>query len=314
MRLVPKADSFIPFTKHGRVPNPPPHLTIFKFYLSFSHHGLTALATFASPSVRHIEIFQLIHQVDCSEVDSVFLSSMQGILSKLCPLKLVLHELGYRTTRFLLEALTLDQLNFMEIDSEGDAFMSPLGEHVDLKPDMPSIKLPNLTNLTIKNFCLPYCVHFLRHIRADKLEYLTIKIPPLPADEWYAEEILMVGPLPDDDEGGLPLEVCIRYFCESLGPNFWGSVSFPELASCEIELHTPHPANYEIQLIEQDILNMLKHRTEAGAVPMVPVSSPHLEMYEHKYKGTGLRCRFELVSSADLAFVSVHDEDGSQGN
>jgi hypothetical protein len=77
-------------------------------------------------------------------------------------------------------------------------------------------------------------------------------------------------------------------------------VIFPNLGSGEINIHTSHPANYETQLIERDILDMLKCRMECGAAPMRLKRSPRLKTYEGKGRelrvsGPVLWCQFELV-------------------
>jgi hypothetical protein len=276
---------------------------------------------FASPSLKILEILHGGHKD--TGVDSAFLSSVRTMLSKLRPVELELDALGYRTAQFLLEAIALDQLETFKLGTDvGFPFMSPFGGRITLKP----IHLPNLTNLYIGGLCLPHCVHFFGRVKADKLKYLVIKVPSYKGFWDFDEEPDIFGAEGGNNDNtilelGMPLEMCIRHLCKSLGPDAEGNVVFSGLAHCEIEINTAHPANYETELIIQDILDMLEDRSEAGAVPMVLVGFPKSKIREENHKNTNrpaLRCRFELEVDSERipgsASVSVDDElalDGS---
>jgi len=164
----------------------------------------------------------------------------------------------------------------------GVPYETPFGNYFGLKVDKKLIVIPKLTQLTMENSCLPHFLEFLTHIKATNLKHLKIKVPLQLRADWSEDKFSILGPNLNFNNNELKeevnnksmqndeilVEVCLRYLCRGLGTDAEGEVHFPNLYSCEVELLTLRPASYESEQVERILLDMLKLRSERGAVPM----------------------------------------------
>jgi len=283
--------------------NPIPSLVELDSYLPYSWSALTALEALIphSKQLRYIRFIDSLRSI--LRISSSFVKSLRKALSMLVPLELRLDLVDYHSIWFSLEALDLNLLQSLDIsDFAFDG--NPLQAHVDMKPVMPTIDLPNLTHLIVGLWDADSCIHFLTHISAD-LQYLEITIK-------------IHGDISELEDPGnkkdfhMLVEPRVQSLCAILGPDaIGGVVKFPNLLSSKVYLsRTDESRNKSFEEVvlekqvselqkrvpemEYGIRNMLERRSRAGAIRLA-LKEPIRVEHDRTGAEDVYICRFELL-------------------
>jgi len=263
---------------------PLPFLVKLYIYLSYSWAYLAALNGLIShpTQVEHIRIGEL---YSVQDVTPEFVDSLRNTLSMLQPLELELRSDSSSSSRFLLGALGLGLLQKLNIKENGQEYKKgPFHEY----NKNSTIKVPNLTYLSLKDITVKGCIRHLTNFSMRNLEHLEVDISVGSKESEDVFEFLTSGQEPShgEDDNFISLDdlpgplytksfglhrkgTLVKFLYESLGLDSAGGVKFPKLTSSQFSLEfddSMYARKDDLVLgLEHCLRRVLKSRSKCGA-------------------------------------------------
>jgi len=222
------------------------------------------------------------------DVTPEFVDSLRNTLSMLQPLELKLRLRYSSSSRFLLGALGLGLLQKLNIVEKGrENKKGPFHEN----NKNSTIKVPNLTYLSLEYITVKGCMHQLTNFSMANLEHLAVNILIRSKESEDVFEFLTSGQEPLHGEVGNfislddmpePLNsesfglhrkgTLVKLFYESLGLDSAGGVKFPKLTSSQFSLefdNSVYARKDDLVLgLEHCLRRVLESRAECGATQL----------------------------------------------
>lgn len=292
---------------------PLPFLVKLEFHLPYSWAYLAALNGLIShpTQVEYIRIGEL---YSVQDVTPEFINPLRNTLSMLQPLELEFQMRYSSSSRSLLGALGLGLLQKLNIEENGQEYKkSPFHEY----NKNSTIKVPNLTYLSLKNITVKGCICHLTNFSMRNLEHLEVDISVRSKESEDIFEFLTSRQEPshgeddnfislDDLPGPLYTEsfrlhgkgTLVKLFYESLGLDSAGGVKFPKLTSSQFSLefdNSVYARKDDLVLgLEHCLRRVLESRSECGATRLMHQEAIQVEDGKWYNDVPYIKCEFWL--------------------